>query len=620
MSANPNKDKKFDKLYLNVIEKNIISFLNDKISSLNINGFTASIILKHIKTYKELVYMYIYDDRPLSIGYSGGKDSTVTMDIVLKSLLLCKHIYNNNKPLVKKTFVMFSDTLLEMDPVIEGILNSISELKKFSEKYELNLDIKRVSPTTKNTLFSLLIGKGYMVPRTDNRYCTDRMKILPQKKAIISILRESGKGFIAITGQRQDEGVDRKKRMKQLTIDGSFKQHEYKDCNLYAPLEYWSSNDVWSHIYSHKLDWIDANTLGRVYSEASNDGDECRSLFEGNETGLTPGCGKSARYGCWVCTLFNKDKTLNNLSLHYDYLKYMEEFRNWLVQFRQAPWDNNRDVFIHGKHKMKLYDRDNHRKGMKIPGGYNLHFRKQILIQLLETERKVIEQRKTPLITDEELAYIQECWIEDGDLEMTVKQIAYDRNFEHLINQKYPKAIKAVELMKNYENLPEFYVKNFSWKWIYDASGSLAFNTKKFCERYFSQMALQLESKGYDSCLFMGTLTLKYSQKEFLEIKQTIINLIRTLPLETKMDFIDNSMENYIRKEWKEDKIGFITFCQMYDRKEIEKPKIKNLFGYESEYAEHFEALEELEIKKDIIDCEKISLQDKMRFFDEWNS
>ena len=62
---------------------------------------------------------------------------------------------------------------------------------------------------------------------------------------------------------------------------------------------------------------------------------------------------KSARYGCWVCTLFDKDKTLNNLGEHYDYLKVMEEIRNWLVQFRQASWDNKRDVFIHGKHKMK---------------------------------------------------------------------------------------------------------------------------------------------------------------------------------------------------------------------------------------------------------------------------
>lgn len=614
MSANPNKNKKFDKLYLKLIENNIITFLNEKIQTLNIEGFTAAIILKQLNTYKELVYMYMYDDRPFSVAYSGGKDSTVTMDIVLKSLLLYKHIYKNSEALTKKTYVIFSDTLLEMDPVIEGILNSINQIEIFAQTHQLNLDVRRVSPITKNTLFSLLIGKGYMVPRTDNRFCTDRMKILPQKRAILSILNENKKGFIAITGQRRDESVDREKRMKQLTVDGSFKKHEYKDCNLYAPLEHWNSNEIWTHIYNHKLSWVDANTLGRVYAEAANDGDECRSLFEGFETGSAPGCSKSARYGCWVCTLFDKDKTLNNLGEHYDYLKVMEEFRNWLVQFRQASWDDNRDVFIHGKHRMKLYDRNNHRKGMRIPGGYNLHFRKQILIRLIETERKVISQRGKPLISDEELAYIQECWVEDGDLEMSVKQIAYDRDYEHLINPMYYKAVESVELMKDYENLSPFHVRNFNWKWIYDITGNIAFDTSKFCERYFAQMALQLERRDYDSYAIMRRLT----SSDYLIGNQNLIKFIRTLPLETKMDFVDTAKENYIRKEWKDDKVGFLTFLEMYDKNEIIKPEQKTLFGYDSEYSEHFEALEELESKGDIIDCESISLQDKMRFFDEW--
>lgn len=612
MSAKPNKNKMFDSLYLNLIVNNINKFLNEKIQTLNIEGFTAPIILKHIKTYSEILYMYIHDERPFSIGYSGGKDSTVTMDMILKSLLLYKYIYNNGEVLTKKTYVMFSDTLLEMDPVIEGILQSIKQIELFGEKYQLNLDVRRVSPITKHTLFSLLIGKGYMTPRADNRYCTDRMKLIPQKRAILSILNESKKGFIAITGQRQDESADRKKRMEQLTIDGSFKEHEFANCNLYAPIEHLSTNDVWTHIYNHKLEWIDSNTLGRVYAEASNDGDECRSLFEGFETGSMPGCGKSARYGCWVCTLFDKDKTLNNLSIHYEYLKYMEEFRNWLVQFRQAPWDDNRDVFIHGKHKMKLYDRNNHRKGMKIPGGYNLHFRKQILIRLLETERKVIAQRGKTLITDEELAYIQECWVEDGDLEMSVRQIAYDRNYEHLINPMYLKAIKSVEIMKDYENLSAYHVRNFNWKWIYDLTGNIAFDTSKFCERYFVQMAIQLEKRDYDSLSIMQKLTTGDNL--------IAIMIIKSLPLENKMHFVDSSTENYIRKEWKDDKVGFITFLNMFDNHEIVRPKPeqKTLFGYDNEYSEHFEALEELESKGDILDCEKISLHDKMRFFDEW--
>lgn len=610
MSAKP-KNKIFDNSEFRNIINDITEFLNSKMSLFNIEGFTAPIILKKLTTYAELLYLYKSDERPFSIAYSGGKDSTATMDVVFKALLLNKFIYGE---MHKITYVMFSDTLLEMDPVIEGILDSIDEIEKFGLKYNLNLEIKRVSPIVKNTFFSLLIGKGYMVPRRDNRWCTDRLKVLPQKKAIVEILNKTKIGFIAITGQRQDESSDRKTRMQQQTIDGSFKMHEFSNCNLYAPVEHWTTDDIWTHIYTNKLEWIDSNTLGRVYAEASNDGDECRSLLEGFDTGSKPGCSGSARFGCLVCTLFEKDKTLNNLTVHYDYLKEIETFRNWLSKFRQAYWDDDRDVFIHGKHKMKKYDIDNHRKGMQIPGGYNLHFRKQILIRLLDTERKIIKERGKPLITDEELAYIQGCWIEDGDLEMSVIKIAYDREFEHLIDPMYLKVIQSVEHMKDYDNLPSFYVKNFSWKWIHNSYGGLAFDTSKFCERYFCQMAIQLEKRGHDSFMIMDSLT----RNDTLVAKQTAIEYIKTLPLETQMHFVDSARENYYRKEWKDDKIGFWTFTERFYKGEIKMPTQKTLLGYDSPYADQFEALEEYKEKGDIILCEKISLQDKMRFFDNW--
>ena len=298
----------------------------------------------------------------------------------------------------------------------------------------------------------------------------------------------------------------------------------------------------------------------------------------------------------------------------FGYLKEIEKFRNWLVKFKQAEWDHNRDIFIHGKHKMKKYDIDNHRKGMQIPGGYNLNFRKEILIRLLETERKIISERKIPLITDEELAYIQECWIEDGDLELSVMKIAHDRTFKHLINPMYFKVIKSVENMKSYENISKFHVKIFSWKWIYDISGDLALQTSKFCERYFCQMAIQLEKRGHDSFKFMDSLT----RNDVLLSKQVAINYIKTLPLETKMDFIEQTRENYYRKEWEEDKIGFWTFSERLFNNEIQIPAQKTLLGYDSPYADHFEALEEYKEKGDVILCDKISLADKMRFFDNW--
>lgn len=606
------KDKGFDKDILDVIKYNIESFLNN-ISTLNIEGLTAPIILKHLDTYAQLIYMYIADKRPFSVAYSGGKDSTVTMDVVLKALLLIKHMYGEKK-IHKTTYVLFSDTLMEMDPVIEGIIKSINKIEEFGEKHKLNLNVKKVQPTIKNTYFSLQIGKGYMMPsRNSKRWCTSRLKIQPQKKAIVNILNNNKDGFIAVTGQRQDESIERKNRMQQQTIDGSFKTHEFKNCNLFAPIEHWKVNDVWNHIYNHKLDWVDSITLGRVYAEASNDGGECRSLLEGFESGSKSGCGKSARYGCWACMIFEKDKTLGALTKHYPYMKHMEEYRNWMAQYKDGNWDKHRDVFIHGKHKMKTYDFENHRKGMKIPGGYNLIFRKDLLIRLMETERKVIKERKIPLISNEELAYIQECWVEDGDLEMSVLDIAYDRDFKHLIDPIYFSVLDSVEQMKVYPKLPKGYVQTFHWKDIYDKNDKFAFDRSKFSKRYFCQMAIQLEKRDHVSHAVMSSITSFRNTPS----KQKLIDYIKTLPLETRMDFVDTSKERYIREEWKKDEIGFWTFMERKENGEIKKPK-RNLLGYTGDYSNHYEALDELNKKSDIIDCEKISLADKMRYFDNW--
>lgn len=607
------KDKAFDKDLLSLIKKDVLTYLNE-VNTLSIEGFTTAILLKQIDTYAELIYLYIVDSRVFSVAYSGGKDSTVTMDVILKSLLLVKYMYG--KEFIKKTtYVIFSDTLLEMDPVIEGILNSITKIREFGISHKLNLDVRKVSPSTKNSYFSLLIGKGYMLPtRNSKRWCTDRLKIQPQKKLIVSILNQTKNGFIAITGQRQDESLERKKRMQSQTIEGSFKSHEFKDCNLYAPIEHWETSDIWNHIDHHKLSWIDSLTLGRVYAEASSDGDECRSLLEGFESGSKSGCGMSARYGCWSCMIFEKDKTLGNLTKHYPYMKEMEKLRNWFAKYRDGSWDHNRDVYIHGRHKMKKYDFDNHRNGMQIPGGYTLYFRKRMLSELLKCERKVIKEREIPLITDEELAYIQECWIEDGDLDMSVVKIAHDRNFKHLINPIYPRVLVAVEEMRDFSKPKTGYVDVYNWKYVYDENDKFAFDSTKFCDRYFCQMAIQLEKREKNSIALMKSL---HSNKIKLADKQILINYIKTLPLETSMHFVDYSRERYIRDEWKNDKIGFITFLNKLNNKEIIKPEL-NLFGYEGDYGNHFEQLDEFTLKGDIINCETISLEDKMRWFEDY--
>lgn len=604
MSKNP--QIKFNKIIIKSLNKDFEDYLNKKEKIVS-TGFTVPVLLKYQKQIIEIMFLYLYDNRPLSIAYSGGKDSTVALDITLKSLLLIKEIYGVEK-LNKKSFVLFSDTLMELEPVIIGILDSLENVKKFCNQHNLNVQVERVSPELKNTFWSLILGKGYVLPNRNNRFCSERLKVMPQQSKIEEILTTYD-GFIAITGQRADESQDRKQRLEVHTIEGSFKSHDYKGCHLYAPIEKLNSNQVWDYIYHHSFDWVDKNYLGKVYAEATDDGDECKSLLIGFEASA-PGCGKSGRFGCWICPLhFNKDKTLINLGKKHAYLQKMELFRNWLVDDATGVWNWKRDYYIHGKHRMKMYDKENHRFGMQLPGGYSLQYRKNILVRLMSLELEVLEERNGKyLISDEELSYIQEIWIEDGDIDLSVVSICKHRNV--LVQEKYKRVVEAANIMltKNY------YIKDdidspYGETW-YQVKG-LNPNT---CARYYTLLALQIENKDYDSILILDAL--RYGEYESIK---PLIAFIKTLDIENKMEFLDEHKERYIREEWKRDKLGFLPFLELYQSGHIKKPQNK-LLGFEGDYDTHFQGLEMLENGVDIINIpnDLISLQDKMRWFENW--
>ncbi|MFX4155712.1 hypothetical protein ACOL23_12315, partial [Aliarcobacter butzleri] len=89
----------------------------------------------------------------------------------MKALLLIKVIYGVEK-LSKKSFVLFSDTLMELDPFINGIYESLENIRNFCNKHKLNVQVVKVSPELINSFWYLIVGKGYILPNKNNRYCS----------------------------------------------------------------------------------------------------------------------------------------------------------------------------------------------------------------------------------------------------------------------------------------------------------------------------------------------------------------------------------------------------------------------------------------------------------------
>ena len=72
---------------------------------------------------KEIMIVYMHDDRPWLIGYSGGKDSTLLLSLVYEAM---KRLKASGSNLSKKVYVITSDTMVE-NPVVKRYMHNSSD-------------------------------------------------------------------------------------------------------------------------------------------------------------------------------------------------------------------------------------------------------------------------------------------------------------------------------------------------------------------------------------------------------------------------------------------------------------------------------------------------------------
>lgn len=536
---------------------------------------------------REIQDLYLNDTRPFYVGFSGGKDSTVVLSLVSRAI--------RELPIEKRTkpvYVLFSDTLMEMPPVIGQIHNSIERFKQYVKANDLPFEFHKVEPEFKNRFWNQVIGRGATLPRTDLRWCTDRLKITPMEAKVEQVLKKHS-GYIALTGARKDESEDRKARLERNSVSpgSKLKVHADSRCNLFCVIEDWTVDQVWSYIYTEAESWVDANALGVVYSEAAGDGDECTTVLEGGEAGQKPGCSKSARYGCWMCPLFNRDKTLGNLSRGHEYLTHMETFRNWLVQYRDGEWHNVRDVYNHGDGFVHLqYSYDNPRFGMTCPGGYSLEFRKEILRRLLETEAKVRETENIRLIEDDELDYIQHCWVKEGDLALTCVDLAAEFGRKVMVSKEDKMIARYGSLL--YISKEKWRQRMIFWFGVYP--------DHRFCAQFIIE---RFGVYGTGARSLFGESDLNKEIESFLielacssDGSYFMASELRNMRMRTQF-YPTPALESMIRREWEEDRVSYLTQAQIYDHEQSWPT------GAEGDWLED----------------ENIPLADKMAALDNWN-
>ena len=110
-----------------------------------------------MKTVREL---YLADDIPWVIGYSGGKDSTATVQLVWLSLKLLP-----KEKLHKTIHVINTDTMVESPVIEKWVERSLKIMDEAAKRDGLPFVTHRLTPATNNTFWVNFLGRGYPFPR-----------------------------------------------------------------------------------------------------------------------------------------------------------------------------------------------------------------------------------------------------------------------------------------------------------------------------------------------------------------------------------------------------------------------------------------------------------------------
>jgi DNA sulfur modification protein DndC len=356
---------------------------------------------------EEIVSVYLADDRPWVIGYSGGKDSTAVLRLVYEAMLSLKR---SGREMTKPVFVVSSDTLVETPMVVGLIGRTLVQVQERAVADGLKFAHQIVTPKSSDTFWVNLIGKGYPAPTRQFRWCTDRMKIEPVSEFIRSQVARFGEVVIAL-GSRSSESSSRAQIMKKHKIEGSrlAKHASLPNAFVYTPIEVWTADDVWEYLFSGPSPWGDDHReLFGLYKD-SNAG-ECPLVIDKS----TPSCGNS-RFGCWVCTVVTQDRAIDGLiESGHKWLVPLKDFRD---QLYETTIPANKEKYRSPKGRLGqvkvFFDDDGNAKAS--PGPYRMEYRKSFLRKLLDIQRDIPNNQAASfeLISKAELEQIRVEWRRD---------------------------------------------------------------------------------------------------------------------------------------------------------------------------------------------------------------
>ena len=226
-----------------------------------------------------------FDEEKLVISFSGGKDSTVTADVVIRAL--------GNPRLVH----IFGDTTLEFPSTIE-----------YAERYRENHPqaIFLFAKNEEQVFYDVCEDIG--PPARMMRWCCSMFKTGPITRVLNSLYRNQQ--ILTFYGIRKAESVSRSKYNR---VEDDAESVKIQQQTVASPIFFWRDIDIWLYLLAENVDFNEAYRLG--YD----------------------------RVGCWCCP--NNNQRAQFLSRIY-MPEQSKKWRAFLVDFARKIGKEDAEVYV----------------------------------------------------------------------------------------------------------------------------------------------------------------------------------------------------------------------------------------------------------------------------------
>ncbi|MBO8159628.1 phosphoadenosine phosphosulfate reductase family protein [Thermosyntropha sp.] len=246
---------------------------------------------EHLNSLKEEAVYFInsaaaaYPPTNIVVSFSGGKDSTVVSDLVVKAL--------TNPFLVH----IFCDTTLELPQTLEYV----QRFKKDNPQV-----IFKTAKNKEQNFYEVCREIG--PPARMLRWCCSMFKTGPINRIFNNLYRDEK--VLTFYGIRRSESASRSKYNR---IEGDSEYLKIRKQTVASPIFFWKDIDVWLYILAEGLDFNDAYRLG----------------YE--------------RVGCWCCP--NNNERAQFLSNIYMPEK-AKEWRDFLINFAREIGKTDAEEYV----------------------------------------------------------------------------------------------------------------------------------------------------------------------------------------------------------------------------------------------------------------------------------